>query len=163
MCSSDLLTLDLLLTLAREDGVPNVMAPLLPLVEKSVFYACERFTESKIGVSVNVDPDLRVSMNPVVVQVILNNIVGNAFQHADKSILTISGNGNTLSITDTGPGLGDQQISKPFQKGPSSKGDGLGLSIVRRLCNQAKITLLVTTSDDIGTKFALNFDNCDAS
>lgn len=152
------LTLDLLLTLAREDGAPQVTAPLLPLVEKSVFYASARFAKSNIRVAVDIQPHQQVSMNPVVVQLILNNIVGNAFQHANESMLTISGNGQTLLITDTGPGLRESKVSAPFKKGASSTGDGLGLSIVRRLCDQSRITLCITTNDGAGTQFKLDFN-----
>jgi signal transduction histidine kinase len=154
------LTLDLLLTLAREDGAPQVSAPLLPLVEKSIFYASERFANGNIRVAVDLDENQHVLMNPVIVQLILNNIIGNAFQHADHSLLTVSGNGQTLIVTDTGPGLGEcggTQISKPFQKGDASTGDGLGLSIVRRLCSQSKIGLSMTSSDGAGTCFTFDF------
>ena len=154
------LTLDLLLTLAREDGAPQVTAPLLPLVEKSIFYASERFANSNIRVAVDLGQDQYVLMNPVIVQLILNNIVGNAFQHTDHSLLTVSGNGQTLIVTDTGPGLGNcggTQVSKPFQKGEASSGDGLGLSIVRRLCSQSKIGLSMTSSDGAGTCFTFDF------
>lgn len=149
--------LDLLLTLARENGAPQAIKPLLPLVERAVFYASERFSNADIRLVVNVSPDQTVPMNPVVVQLILNNIIGNAFQHANHSTLTVSGSGRFLSVTDTGPGLGDNSLLEPFRKGASSTGEGLGLSIVRRLCAQSAIGLSIATGDDAGTCFTLEF------
>lgn len=155
------LILDLLLTLAREDGAPQAEMPLLPLVEKAVFYASERFSHSKVCVVVDVSPEQTATINPVVAQLILNNIIGNAFQHADHSTLTVSGSGSALSVTDTGPGLGDKPVLEPFHKGISSTGDGLGLSIVRRLCAQSSIGLSITSGDDTGTCFTLDFAHTD--
>lgn len=153
------LMLNLLLTLARENGAPQTVLPLLPLVEKAIFYASERFSQSNVRVAVSLRPDQQVLMNPIVVQLILNNIIVNVFQHADSSTLTVSGSSNQIEITDTGPGLGSHALSEPFQKGASSTGEGLGLSIVRRLCAQSGIGLTVTTSHETGTCFRMEFAN----
>ncbi len=86
------------------------------------------------------------------------NIVGNAFQHARGSEVTIRSDGPSLTVADSGPGIAAEEIGglfTEFAKGDSSDGHGLGLSIVQRLCSRGGIGLEVASSGSTGTAVTL--------
>lgn len=152
--------LDLLLALAREGTTrPAGDVLLLPQVEKAVASAVVRFLASPVTITVDVDPTAMVRIEAILLQLVLNNLIGNAFQHASGGDLLLSGDGSRLRIADTGPGL-PRAVDPfaPFDKGPDSAGSGLGLSIVKRLCEAAHIELSWRASDiGSGTQFQLDF------
>jgi signal transduction histidine kinase len=152
-------TLDLLLALAREGAGPAAdRTPLLPLIEKAVAMASQRFPASPIDVTIATSAELTAHVSPTLAQLVLNNLIGNAFQHAAGSRLTIRGEQHVLVIADDGPGLGlDTEAFAPFARGTDSGGSGLGLAIVRRLCSEAGIALEWSSSADAGTQFRLTF------
>lgn len=155
--------LDLLLALARENqagaSASRMPVALLPAVEKAIVSASVRFPASPIRVTVDVDASAVVRVDATLLQLVLNNLVGNAFQHASSGELLVGGDGTRLIIADTGPGIGDvADPFAPFDKHPQSVGSGLGLAIVRRLCDAADIALSWPSKPSgPGTQFSLDF------
>ena len=90
-------------------------------------------------------------------QLVLNNLIGNCFQHVGTGKLVIDLQGDSLTITDDGPGLAiDGDPFTPFAKGKASAGSGLGLDIARRLCAAAGIGLSAGRGPDgTGAQFRL--------
>lgn len=153
-------TLDLLLALAREDGRrAREPVPLAPLVDKAVKTAAVRYGADPSNVAIDLAEGTRVAVNPTLLQLVLNNLIGNAFQHASGSALAISGDGASLIIADTGPGFTDvTDPFAPFEKRPDSVGSGLGLTIVKRLCEAGEVTLSsLAPKHGPGAQFRLDF------
>lgn len=153
-------TLDLLLALAREgDALPVESITLRPVVKKAIATAAVRFPASRLAVSNDVAGDATIIVEPTSLQLVLNNLIGNAFQHAAAANLRIGFSGNCLTIGDDGPGLGTATDAfAPFIKGEASEGSGLGLDIVRRLCAAAGIELTSGAGPDgRGACFTLKF------
>lgn len=155
--------LDLLLALARENqaGASTSRLPvtLLPAVEKAIASASVRFPASPVRVTVDVAATAMVPVDATLLQLVLNNLVGNAFQHASGGALLVSVDGAKLLVADTGPGFRDvADPFAPFDKQPDSAGSGLGLAIVRRLCDAAGIALSWRSNPSgSGTQFSLDF------
>jgi len=154
------LTLDLLLELAREGVVgPAKPVALSPFVEKAISYAMLRHPESQISVDVQIPVDAMAAVDPTSLQLVLNNLIGNSFQHAGTGTLVVSFDDACLMISDDGPGL--EHLSDPFtafEKGSSSEGSGLGLDISRRLCAAAGIALRYSQgANGRGSRFSLKF------
>lgn len=153
-------TLDLLLALAREgDALPVESIQLRPVVEKAVAAAVVRFPSGRLAVSNDVAGDAMIIVEPTSLQLVFNNLIGNAFQHAAAANLRIGFSGNCLTLCDDGPGLGvAADAFAPFIKGEASEGSGLGLDIVRRLCAAAGIELTSSAgADGKGACFTLKF------
>lgn len=155
-------TIDLLLLLAREENATPqpVNVPLLPLVEAAVLRASERYDGASQNVSIDVAEDRIIWVNPTAAAIVLDNLVGNAFQHSRGGSLSIQAQGDELVIADTGPGIPESvsgMIYQPFAKGDESGGHGLGLSIVRRLCDRNDIALTLICSASGGTTIRLGF------
>lgn len=155
--------LDLLLALARESragaAASHPPTALLPAVEKAIASAAVRFTAHAVCVTVDVAETIVVPIDATLLQLVLNNLVGNAFQHASGGDLHVSGDGTRLFVADNGPGIGDfADPFAPFVKQPHSAGSGLGLAIVRRLCDTAGIELSWSrNTNGIGTQVSLDF------
>jgi signal transduction histidine kinase len=62
-----------------------------------------------------------------------------------------------FSVSDTGPGLSEQQRAQLFQPGFTTKshGSGLGLTIVERIVNEHRGTITVDSSPGTGTTFRI--------
>ena len=152
-------TLDLLLALARDsaEAADGAAAPVLPLIEKAILDSSSRYDQQDIRVLVTVDPSLKIAMPQPATQLILNNLVGNAYQHAAGCELRISAGIDWIEIADTGPGLVDSiDPFEPFSKRSVSRGSGLGLNIVKRLSESSRIALSVSSGRP-GTCFRLTF------
>jgi signal transduction histidine kinase len=154
------LALDQLLALAREsEGVLKETVALRPMIDKAISWANVRYPNSLIAVSIKVDNDAAVFVHPTSLQLVLNNLIGNCFQHVGTGQLVVAFEGSCLSISDDGPGFDmDADPFTPFAKGNASNGSGLGLDISRRLCEAAGIGLTASGSKDgRGTRFRLEF------
>lgn len=154
------LALDQLLALAREsDGVSKEMILLRPMIDKAIAWAKVRYPKSVIAVSTKVDDGIEVLAHQTSLQLVLNNLIGNCFQHVGIGKLTVDFENGRLSISDNGPGFetaGDPFT--PFTKSASSNGSGLGLDISRRLCDAAGIGLSAGgIKDGQGAHFRLEF------
>lgn len=88
-------------------------------------------------------------------QQILQNLLVNACEHnRPGGYVKISQQGKQLLIEDSGSGIEDPELI--FQRNYSSKGSsGLGLDIVRRLCNAMQIDIQVHNNETGGSTFVL--------
>ncbi len=73
-----------------------------------------------------------------VVSVALSNLIGNAFKYTQEGEVIVTVGHGRVTIEDTGPGIDADAAEKLFERGVRGtkvgKGGGLGLAIVRRLC-----------------------------
>ena len=91
---------------------------------------------------------------------ILDNVLSNAakYNQTDGSILLTYQN-HVLSITDTGKGIHNpKRIFERFYK-EQDRGIGIGLHIVKKLCDELTIKIHVTSKVGEGTRFMLNLSN----
>ena len=145
-------TVTLLLALAREEGprAGRQRVRLAPLVEVAVLAASDRFGGRQRHVTVEVAADAEAWLDRAGFILILDNLIGNAFQHARDHALDITLDGPDLTIASGGPGIPEDvavKAGQPFSKGPDSEGLGLGLSIVKRLCERDDILMTLTASE----------------
>jgi len=74
-----------------------------------------------------------------VLAVALGNLVGNAFKYTPAGRVEVRIEAHRVQIADTGPGVGAHEATTLFERGVRGEGAvgagaGLGLAIVRRLC-----------------------------
>ncbi|AKF25293.1 hypothetical protein YH65_07745 [Sulfurovum lithotrophicum] len=93
---------------------------------------------------------------------LLGNLIGNAIKYSSpRSTITIILKDRTLKIIDEGIGIeADQQkeIFEKFKRGTEySGGFGVGLSIVKSICDQYGIQIELDSTVNVGTEFRLLF------
>jgi signal transduction histidine kinase len=90
---------------------------------------------------------------------IAGNLVGNAIKYAPKgATITVSVDGATLVVRDTGPGIARDQLPRVFDRywraaGHARSSQGLGLFITRRLVEAQRGTISVDSELGKGTTF----------
>ncbi|SHH30555.1 HAMP domain-containing sensor histidine kinase [Massilia sp. CF038] len=109
-----------------------------------------------------------VNAPPELCAAAIGNLVRNACQYTEKGSVTVSLGARTVIVEDTGPGLPGAVVavlsgaSASAQDGPSS-GTGLGLGLVKRICEYLDATLSVQTRDGGGTRFEIRFNGAEAA
>jgi signal transduction histidine kinase len=109
-----------------------------------------------------VDSSLCVRTSPIVLMRIMSNLVSNAvkYTHRGKVLIGVrrSGVKAVLCVADTGPGMSENDLARfreAYQKGESSEGHGLGLSVCFDLARQHGLELAVNSVPGRGTQFRL--------
>lgn len=133
--------IELLLALAREETAretPREIA-LLPLVEKLVLRHGELLARDEVEVDVQIAPPLRIVAPPTAAEVVISNLVANALRHGAGHV-TISARGGSLTLRNAVSG-GGAAGSQP------GAGRGIGLHLVRRLCDACGFALAFSVSE----------------
>lgn len=92
--------------------------------------------------------------------IVVANIVRNAFQHTEKGEVRIRLDADRLRIGDTGRGIAEEKLVRIFQrhyKGEESHGEGIGLSLTKRICDRYGWDITVESCSGCGTVVCLRF------
>jgi signal transduction histidine kinase len=162
-----------LLTLARSEQAPAgeepELVPVAPVVDEVVELARERGAQR----GVTVTTDLAAGLPPALIrpddlQLVLSNLVGNAVKYnRDGGTVAVSGAVDEgwlrLDIADTGIGIREENLGRLFDEFFREKraetreleGNGLGLSIVKRLVERAGGRLEAASVEGEGSTFSV--------
>ena len=105
---------------------------------------------------------LRIYINKDALSRVLDNILSNAAKYNKKNgkiTIQYDEKSKILSIKDTGKGL--KNPSKIFQRfyKEQERGIGIGLHIVKKLCDELKIKIQIQSTLNLGTTFKLELTN----
>ncbi|MDF1883175.1 HAMP domain-containing histidine kinase [Sulfurimonas sp. SAG-AH-194-C21] len=91
---------------------------------------------------------------------IIDNLLSNAAKYnKEKGRVSITIEDNNLRIKDTGKGIQDRKkVFQRFYK-EQDRGIGIGLHIVKKLCEELKITIRLNSKVDKGSTFYLSLKN----
>jgi len=138
------LTNALLLLSRSERGAPNdgETTDVAKVAEQVIDVYRSHIGRKPIDVHLVVDQPVEVVAPSSVIAVALGNLIGNAFKYTQKGdvIITIGAGRGVVTVEDSGPGIKAEEAEKLFQRGvrgessEGTKGAGLGLAIVIRLC-----------------------------
>ncbi|MBN2746627.1 MAG: HAMP domain-containing histidine kinase [Bacteroidales bacterium] len=105
----------------------------------------EQIDAKKIQVETTFNNEIQISMNPVLAEILIGNLIRNSIVHNDKSgDLLINISGNIMEISNTGPHVDidpEMLFGKYVQFGKSENSTGIGLSIVKEICNYYCFTI----------------------
>lgn len=114
-----------------------------------------------------------INGDPILLQRILSNLISNAIIYTDKGEIQISFTESdeeiSIHISDTGSGLDVLEQEKIFEEfyqldnpeRDKSKGLGLGLSIVNKLCTLMNIPMQLQSQKGIGSCFSITLPLCE--
>jgi signal transduction histidine kinase len=102
----------------------------------------------------------RLAVNPRLFASVVGNLVRNSFIHTDQGEVQLHLTGNQLKITDTGIGISREELSRVFMrsyKGEKSSGEGIGLSLVKKICDRYGWDIELSSEPGKGTMTTLTF------
>jgi signal transduction histidine kinase len=115
-------------------------------------------------VEIQYDPQnaIRLWASDKVVSVVLGNLIRNAINYTEYGKIHIEVNNQSVVIDDSGQGMSPQQVDsmfKPFRRGENinASGYGIGLTIVKRLCDRFHWQIEVSSEAGKGTQCRLIF------
>jgi signal transduction histidine kinase len=98
--------------------------------------------------------------------IVVSNLIRNAFTFTPSGSVSISIDANSVTVKDTGTGIRSEEIGKVFQKhfkGSGSPGSGIGLSLVKRICDRYGWEIIIIGSEGQGTSAQLVFSRSSAN
>ncbi|HNV07725.1 HAMP domain-containing sensor histidine kinase [Dokdonella sp.] len=115
-----------------------------------------------VSVRLEIEQPLQATAPSSVVAVALTNLISNAFKYTQSGeVAVIVGHGR-VAVEDTGPGIRLEDAERLFQRGERGtnlvKGAGLGLAIVRRLCELYGWEVSLAPRPQGGAVATLQFD-----
>ncbi len=123
--------------------------------------------ENKITLTTNIATDVTVISRQERVHQVIGNLLRNAIKYNKKSgsiDITITGGENaSIVVKDTGIGIAEENLDKVFSRfftvdkshGGQNGGFGLGLAVVRKICNIQGWTISVDSQLGRGTTFTV--------
>jgi signal transduction histidine kinase len=156
---------EVFLMLAREDA--GLLTRQRVDVNKVVREQIERaeFIEGGGKLRINLEARARVEVHSseTVVSVMIGNLIRNAILYTRQGEVEIEIDADRLTISDSGPGIPEhsiEQLFEPFHRAgnENASGYGIGLTIVKRLCDRFGWRIEVVPGTHRGASFRLDFD-----
>jgi len=151
------------LTYLNFSSKEEIVEPLeiMKTLEKSVAYYQPLAEIKRIKFEVALEK-MMFAMPEAKATLLFGNLIGNAIKYSSpKSTIKISLKEHTLRIEDEGIGIDEskqKEIFEKFKRGTEySGGFGVGLSIVKSICDAYGITLSLESSLGKGSTFSLKF------
>jgi signal transduction histidine kinase len=160
---------DCLLALAREEtATVAAPAPLEQIVDAVLERNAERMDRQAVKAIVAVPAEVRILANAPALGIVLSNLVDNALRHTEGGEIRISWTDGMLRIEDTGTGIAAQALPHVFERfyrAPGGRGDGfgMGLAIVKKICDRYGWRIEVDSAEGKGTCVLLGLDTPKAS
>ncbi|MBF0295344.1 MAG: HAMP domain-containing histidine kinase [Magnetococcales bacterium] len=114
-----------------------------------------------IQVVVATSPDLVVPADRGLVFIAVANLIRNAFSYTEQGEIRITQDPSSLTVSDTGCGMREEQTARilfsPFYAITHARGSGIGLSLVKRICDQYGWKIRVTSQERCGTAIRIEF------
>ena len=154
-----------LLALAREQETPAVDTgdcDVLAVVEELVSRHRQLLHDKPVTLNVNVIELPKVAADHAVLAMTIGNLLRNALTFTDSGEVRITLESDAIQVEDTGQGLQTseiQQLFRPYVRSDDSKGAGLGLSLVQRLCKRQGWQVTLANRPGGGTIARLAFFN----
>lgn len=137
-----------LLYLAREqdDGIApqqrcRVDEAMAEVAEES------RAAPRGVEIELRIEEPVRVDSRRGLVVMVLRNLLDNAIRYSDRGRVAVTVGAGAVTVTDSGPGITDDELPRVFERHYRGGGRdrapdrGLGLAIVRRICELEGWTL----------------------
>ena len=133
-----------------------------PTLREVIEFRRETAERKDLNLSLIVEGSPTVHAPSTAVSVVLDNLVGNAVTYTEGGEVAVTLGDKGVTISDTGRGIFTDDQAKVFERefrgrNASPGGAGLGLSIVRALCDHYGWRVSLESSEGYGTTARLEF------
>jgi len=141
-------------------------------VKKSTFLLNEIIEErveifkafNRNSFEININKNIYISTDKIGFEQMIDNLLNNAMKYSHKSsLISIDVKDDILTIQDRGIGIDESQLVKIFERyyqaNSGYKGEGIGLSLVKKYCDDMGITINIKSKKSLGTTIILNLFN----
>jgi len=155
--SEDMLAfIETTLYLAREDSraISEVAeCHLGTLIEELLKELQPLFNADKVSLINQITSNPVLKVPPSLAKIVVSNLLRNAIEHTEAGKIEIAFNDGALSISDTGEGISTMNLDRVFDRSFSTKSDGtgLGLNLVKRICDRVGWTIEFASQEGVGT------------
>jgi signal transduction histidine kinase len=148
--------IEALLFLARgESGGAAQPCALDQIVREAVEGVAAGAAIKSLQLNVDVEPVV-VAGAPVMIACIVNNLLLNAVNFTQEGTIDVKLTPTEFTVRDTGIGIPPKDLSRIFERryrGAQSRGLGLGLYLVSRICQRLGWTIETSSAEGKGTTF----------
>ncbi len=133
------------------------------VIVKQQLSAIERlFPDKNIETHLHSNVQLQMRVSERLLVICLNNIIFNAFNYTEQGSIQVFVGRSFIRVSDTGIGMDEkslQRIFEPFYRANREqeqvKGFGLGMAIVKRICDQMDWRISIDSQPEKGTQIQL--------
>lgn len=152
--------LQVLLILAREPGKANLTEAKLDLVKtlEQLLEDYDSLRPPTVRLIKKIHARPFIFASDAMLSIVLGNVIKNAFTNTREGTITIEVSERQFTIADTGKGIAEDCLRHVLERGykdDSSQGQGLGLSLVQRICDYYQWRLDIDSVNGVGTTVTL--------
>jgi signal transduction histidine kinase len=151
--------LEALLFLAREDGSSAQPCALDEIVREATDSARALVQGKGVGLDVRIEPAV-LTAPPGMAACVVSNLLLNAVNFTEQGLIEVRLTPAQLMVRDTGTGIAPEDLSHIFERryrGAHSRGLGLGLYLVERICERLGWRIEADSAPGVGTRFTITF------
>lgn len=151
--------IDALLALSRasetdqyraETDVAQILRPVLEDLRDAV--------ADDVRLDCECDGALQVTAPPALVHIVVSNLLRNAVRHARGGSVRVRCTNREFEVADNGAGMSDEVLQHAFERHFSGgQGAGIGLYLVKRICDQFDWQIDLTSAPGRGTTAVVRF------
>ncbi|MGX2984634.1 sensor histidine kinase [Helicobacter sp. 23-1048] len=146
---------------SMQDKTSNL--DLQSLLEERLDFFAPFFTQKKLSISLDSKP-ARIMASREKIVTLFDNLLSNAIKYNKKGgSIALRLDKGIFEISDEGFGIQSKDLPKIFERysrfNPSSGGFGIGLSLVKRICDEYNIKIQVVSEPNKGATFKLSWES----
>ncbi|GAB2515334.1 sensor histidine kinase [Microbulbifer agarilyticus] len=156
--------IDAFLALSREqgDGLRAERVDVCDLIAREHEGITQLAEQKGIAVELVCHSSLLLHANKRVISILVGNLIRNAVNYTDRGKVVVRVGDGQVQVIDSGRGISEEKLAsiyEPYVRGgeQSRSGYGVGLAIVKRLCEQNGWRVSLDSEEGAGTTATLRF------
>lgn len=150
-----------LLFLAREQDPTDIeQISLSECVHDIVLPLRSEIARKGLQLQIDIAPTVTLTASRNALHLVLVNLIRNAVRYTDQGHVRVAFESERVIVSDSGVGIAPDRVTHIFERNyrvaDTQEGFGIGLDIVRRICEQVGWLVEVTSQPAVGSTFALN-------
>jgi len=117
--------------------------------------------DTSVAIEAHADCQLQVLAPEKVLASVIGNLLRNGLSYTDAGTVSVTITAGRITIEDTGPGMAPEEVAKVFQPFYRAQrrrgGHGVGLTIVKRLCDRFGWPVHIDSTLGAGTRVTVRF------